>query len=210
MWKISGMFTVKWAITSLGQARKPHHLLNCCEEKPTWCGKTKLLTVTVIITVTVCGLVFHTILVFPHNTLTFHGYFWCLQFCAFQSKPMRGEEIFWMNPNDTSLQSKVYNFVNLTLCVVGAWVAVSKENKTAINLARLFLRPIWPSRIPLTMYFDGRGTLKRKWRRLVFFSRMAFFPIYPTAGLLPDHELREVLKSRKITISGSKSIRDLK
>lgn len=115
-----------------------------------------------------------------------------------------------MNPNDTSLQSKVYNFVNLTLCVVGAWVAVSKENKTAINLARLFLRPIWPSRIPLTMYFDGRGTLKRKWRRLVFFSRMAFFPIYPTAGLLPDHELREVLKSRKITISGSKSIRDLK
>ena len=115
-----------------------------------------------------------------------------------------------MNPNDTSLQSKVYNFVNLTLCVVGAWVAVSKENKTAINLARLFLRPIWPSRIPLTMYFDGRGTLKRKWRRLVFFSRMAFFPIYHTAGLLPDHELREVLKSRKITILGSKSIRDLK
>ena len=55
------MFTVKGAITSLGQARKPHHLLNCCEETPTWCGKTKPLTVTVIITVTVCGLVF------PHH-----------------------------------------------------------------------------------------------------------------------------------------------
>ena len=99
----------------------------------------------------------------------------------------------------------------LTLCVVGAWVAVSKENKTTINLARLFLRPIWPSRIPLTMYFDGRGTLKRKWRRLVFFLGLLVSPLFlPTAGLLPDHELREVLKSRKITILGSKSIRDLK
>lgn len=39
---------------------------------------------------------------------------------------------------------------------------------------------------------------------------MAFFPFYPTAGLLPDHELREVLQSRKSSILGSKSIRDLK
>lgn len=98
----------------------------------------------------------------------------------------------------------------LTMCVVGAWVATSKENKTATNLAWLFLQPIWQSRIPLTMYFDGRGTLKRKWRRLVIFFSHGFFPIYPTAGLLPDHELREVLQSKKITILGSKSIRDLK
>lgn len=94
--------------------------------------------------------------------------------------------------------------------MVGAWVATSNENKTATNLARLFLRPIWPSRIPLTMYFDGRGTLRRKWRRLVIFSLMAFFPFYPAAGLLPDRELREVLQSKKISILGSKSIRDLK
>ena len=99
----------------------------------------------------------------------------------------------------------------LTLRVVGAWVATSKENKTATNLAWLFLRPIWPSRIPLTMYFDGTRTLKRKWRQFViFFSLLAFCPFYPTAGLLPDHELREVLQSRKITILGSKSIKDLK
>lgn len=43
-----------------------------------------------------------------------------------------------------------------------------------------------------------------------FFSLLAFCPFYPTAGLLPDHELREVLQSKKITILGSKSIRDLK
>lgn len=39
---------------------------------------------------------------------------------------------------------------------------------------------------------------------------MAFFPFYPAAGLLPDRELREVLQSKKISILGSKSIRDLK
>ena len=33
----------------------------CCEETPIWCGKTKPQTVTVIITVTVSGLVF------PHH-----------------------------------------------------------------------------------------------------------------------------------------------
>lgn len=43
-----------------------------------------------------------------------------------------------------------------------------------------------------------------------FFSLLALCPFYPTAGLLPDHELREVLQSKKITILGSKSIRDLK
>ena len=43
-----------------------------------------------------------------------------------------------------------------------------------------------------------------------FFSLLAFCPFYPTAGLLPDHELREVLQSKKITILGSKSTRDLK
>ena len=43
-----------------------------------------------------------------------------------------------------------------------------------------------------------------------FFSLLAFCPFYPTAGLLPDHELREVLQSKKITIWRSKSIRDLK
>ena len=61
--------------------------------------------------------------------------------------------------------------------MVGAWVATSTENKTTTNLAWLFLRPIWPSRIPLTMYFDGRGTLRRKWRRFViFFLSWLFAP----------------------------------
>ena len=54
---------------------------------------------------------------------------------------------------------------------------MSTENKTTTNLAWLFLRPIWPSRIPLTMYFDGRGTLRRKWRQFViFFLSWLFAP----------------------------------
>lgn len=37
-----------------------------------------------------------------------------------------------------------------------------------------------------------------------FFSLLAFCPFYPTADLLPDHELREVLQSKKITILGAR------